>query len=80
MAHTSHDLTLRLGFEFSYEAAAPTPMSLIIQPRLDPWQHLEGEQFSYSPDASVRQYEDVHGNIVRRLDLPAGRTDRKSVV
>ena len=74
MAHTSPHLTLRCGLELTYEAAAPTPMHLIIQPRLDPWQHLEGEQFSFSPDASMRQYADVHGNIVRRFGLPAGRT------
>ena len=74
MAHTPLDLTIRCGLEFAYEAAAPAPMILLIQPRLDPWQHLEGEQFSFSHDVSVRESQDVHGNIVRRFDLPAGRT------
>ena len=70
----SSDLTIRCGLEFSYEAAEPTPMSLLIQPRLDPWQHLQGEQLSFSPDIFLRESEDVHGNIVRIFDLPAGRT------
>ncbi len=74
MAHTPHDITIRCGLEFSYEAVAPTPMILLIEPRLDPWQHLEGEQFSISTDLTLTQSEDAHGNIVRHLDLPPGRT------
>ena len=68
------DITIRVGLELSYEAAAPTPVSLLIQPRLDPWQHLQREQLSFSPDIFIREAEDVHGNIVRIFDLPAGRT------
>ena len=72
MSHTS--ITIRVGLELSYEAAEPTPMSLLIQPRLDPWQHLREEQLSFSPDIFLRESQDVHGNIVRIFDLPAGRT------
>ncbi len=74
MAHTPLDLTIRCGLEFSYDAVAPTPMILLIQPRLDPWQHLEGEQFTVSSDLSLTESEDPHGNIVRHIDLPPGRT------
>ena len=74
MSHASSDITIRVGLELSYEAAAPTPISLLIQPRLDPWQHLQREQLSFSPDIFIREAEDVHGNIVRIFDLPAGRT------
>ena len=72
MSHTS--ITIRVGLELAYEASAPTPMSLLIQPRPDPWQHLQREELSFSPDISYRESEDVHGNIVRIFDLPAGRT------
>ena len=74
MARTPLDLTIRCGFEFAYEAAHPTPMTLLIEPRLDPWQHLEGEDFSVSPGIAIRQFTDPHGNNVRCFDLPAGRT------
>ena len=74
MAHTPNDITIRCGLEFSYDAVAPTSMILLIEPRLDPWQHLEGEQFSISTDLNLTQSEDAHGNIVRHLDLPPGRT------
>jgi len=68
------DLTIRCGLDFAYDAAAPTPIVLLIQPRLDPWQRIEKEQLSFRPDVCVREYEDYHGNIVRRLDLPTGRS------
>jgi transglutaminase-like putative cysteine protease len=68
------DLTIRVGLEFAYEASTPTPIVLLIQPRLDPWQRIEKEQLSFHPDVSVEEHEDVHGNIVHRLNLPVGRS------
>jgi transglutaminase-like putative cysteine protease len=72
--NVSRDITIRCGLEFAYSAFAPTPMILLIQPRLDPWQHLEGEQFAFSPDVTLAESEDMHGNIVRHFVLPPGRT------
>ena len=72
MSHTS--VTIRCGLELSYEASEPTPMSLLIQPRLDPWQHFQAEQFSVTPDGNFSEAEDAHGNIVRIFELPTGRT------
>ena len=37
------DLTIRVGLEFIYEAALPTPIVLLIKPRNDRTQH--GQQF-----------------------------------
>lgn len=74
MAHTPLDLTIRCGLEFSYDAVAPTSMILLIQPRLDPWQHLEAEQFTVSSELALTTSEDPHGNIIRHIDLPPGRT------
>jgi transglutaminase-like putative cysteine protease len=67
------DLTIRCGLDFAYESSAPTPIILLLQPRLDRWQRIEKEQFTFHPDLSVREHEDAHGNIVRRLELPPGR-------
>jgi transglutaminase-like putative cysteine protease len=68
------DLTIRCGLDFAYDATAHTPIVLLLQPRLDPTQRIEKEQLTFHPDLSVREYEDTHGNIVRRLDLPPGRS------
>ena len=68
------DLTIRCGLDFIYEASAPTPMVLLIKPRIDRWQHIEKEQFSFEPHFPLEEHEDEHGNMVHRLILPAGRT------
>jgi len=74
MQNAPLDITIRCGFEFAYEASGPTPIILLIQPRLNRWQRIEAEKFIFHPNLSVREYEDHHGNIVRRLDLPMGRS------
>jgi hypothetical protein len=67
------DLTIRCGLELTYEATTPTPIVLLIQPRLEKGQRIEREQLSFSPDVFVDTYADVHDNIVRRCELPTGR-------
>ncbi len=68
------DLTIRVGLELVYETVAVTPIFLLIQPRLDTLQFIEREQFAFEPKISSLEYEDQNGNIVHRLNLPAGRT------
>ena len=74
MNSVAQELTIRCGFEFVYEAAAPTPAILKTQPRPDPWQRIEKEQRTIFPRVPVQNFEDAHGNIVQRLTLPPGRT------
>jgi transglutaminase-like putative cysteine protease len=74
MTEASRDITLRCGLEFTYAAFAPTPMILLVQPRLDPWQRLDAEQFALSSEVICKESEDMHGNIVRHLVLPPGQT------
>ena len=68
------DLSIRCGLDFVYEAAAPTPIMLVIQPRDGAWQRIEAEELHLGLDLEVEQGEDTHGNVVHRLTLPAGRT------
>ncbi len=68
------DLTVRCGLEFIYEAVAVTPIFLLIKPRLDTRQLIEREQLFFHPRLSSLEYEDQHGNIVHRVNLPPGRT------
>jgi len=66
------DLTIRVGLEFVYRATQPTPILLLIRPRLDPTQHIEKEQLSFDPHVTMEEHEDIHGNLVQRFILPAG--------
>ena len=72
--HPPLDLTIRCGLEFTYEAATPTPIMLVIQPKNDAWQRIESEELHLGLDLEVEQDLDIHGNIVHRFVLPAGRT------
>lgn len=68
------DLTIRCGLDFTYEAVAPTPIVLLIKPRLDRWQHIEREEFSFEPHMPMEEHEDEHGNLIHRLVLAPGQT------
>ncbi len=68
------DLTIRCGFELAYEAFAPTPAVLLLQPRSGPLQLVEQELFSIEPRIPVREIEDGYGNTAHMLVLPVGRT------
>ena len=74
MTRDSRSLTIRCGVDFAYEAEDPTPIVLLIQPRLDAGQRIESEQLQFCPGVAVEEYQDVHRNIVRRFELPVGRT------
>ena len=67
-------ITIRCGLDFTYEASSPTHIVLLIEPRVDPFQAIQCERFQISPDLPVTQYVDTHGNLVRRFELPTGRT------
>jgi transglutaminase-like putative cysteine protease len=68
------DLTIRCGLDFTYEAATPTPITLVAQPRAGAWQRIEAEEMHIGGDLEVEQGEDSHGNLVYRFILPPGRT------
>jgi transglutaminase-like putative cysteine protease len=68
------DITIRAGLEFVYTASAPTPILLLIKPRLDRWQHIEKEQLSFEPHVAMEEHEDEHGNLVHRFVLVQGET------
>lgn len=68
------DLTIRCGFDFTYDAAAPTPIMLVAQPRDGAWQRIEAEELHIGLNLEVEQGEDSHGNVVHRFTLPPGRT------
>jgi len=74
MTTDSTSVTIRCGVDFCYEAADRTPIILLIQPRLDAGQRILSEQLEFSPGVAVEEYQTFHHNIVRRFELPVGRT------
>ncbi len=74
MTNSTRTITIRCGVDFAYDAADSTHIVLLIQPRLEAGQRMLGETLQFSPGITVQEYQDVHGNIVRRFELPAGRT------
>lgn len=74
MLNPTFDLTIRCGLEFVYEAVAPTPIILLIQPRTDVWQRIVAEDLRFGYGLPIWEYQDTHGNLVRRFTLPPGRT------
>ncbi len=74
MTTAPEDLTIRCGVELTYEAVDPTHIMLLIQPRLDRHQRMEWEELTFSPETARQEYTDLHGNLVRRFELPRGTT------
>ena len=74
MANDAPLLTIRCGVDFAYEALDHTHIVLLIQPRAGEGARIDSEQLHFSPGVEAEVYQDVHRNIVRRFELPVGRT------
>ncbi len=67
-------MRLRVGCEFDYESAGPTPTIWQVRPRAEPAQSLAFESWGTSPELPWTSYGDAYGNVCDRLTLPKGRT------
>ena len=67
-------MRVRVGCEFQYDAAGPTPTVWQVRPRADPTQLLASELWETTPSTARSSYHDVYGNICDRLTLPVGQT------
>lgn len=66
-------LLLRVGCSFSFATAAAVPAVFLVRPDgLGPHRLLE-ERWIAEPFVDHRDFVDLHGNVARRLTLPAGR-------
>jgi transglutaminase-like putative cysteine protease len=66
-------MDIKVGFEISYEAAAPTPMVMMLS--IHPSRHADiigRETITAEPDVPIGYYRDSFGNICGRLLAPAG--------
>ena len=68
---TGRILRLRVGCEFRYEVALPTPALFVVRPTAaGPY----GEQWETNPARPFHDYVDLYGNTCRRMTLLPGQT------
>ena len=70
-----HTLTVRIGCAFTYDSMQAVPLILNLKPRRDPSQALQEEKLVLGANLPAEEFDDVHGNIVYRLILQAGRNE-----
>lgn len=73
MNHTPLNLTVRIGCHMVYETQAPTPILLVLRPRLDGRQMVQRETLSFSPYPPFDEFTDAHGNPTYRSMLQPGQ-------
>jgi transglutaminase-like putative cysteine protease len=69
-------MRIRVGFEFTYEFVAPTPMVLMLNVHPSRATDLiKPDQLRTTPTLPMTRYVDAFGNICTRLTAPKGRLD-----
>lgn len=63
---------MRVGCEFRYQVAAPSPAIVQVRPRTDAAHRLVRETWATEPPVPLDEYEDLYGNGIKRLLMPAG--------
>ncbi|SDU04901.1 Transglutaminase-like enzyme, putative cysteine protease [Verrucomicrobium sp. GAS474] len=67
-------MTVRVGCRLVYEAPLPTPILLLIRPRLERPHRILREKLSIPSVRKSDAARDANGNITHRWTLPPGRT------
>src|ERR1043166_4541803 len=66
-------MEIKVGFEITYAAAAPTPMVIMLSIHPSRYSDIIGtESITTEPDVPIGFYRDSFGNICGRLVAPAG--------
>jgi len=73
--HPPLDLTVRVGCALNYETTVPTPILLVLKPRMAPRQLILDERLVFGQVVPTEQLHDTHGNVVYRLTLPPGHNE-----
>jgi transglutaminase-like putative cysteine protease len=73
MKWTPLDITIRVGCHVVYETSVPTPICLVLRPRLDGQQMVREEKLSLGSCGPTDQFEDSHGNLIYRTLLQPGQ-------
>ncbi len=62
-----------MGCEFVFDAPAPSPSVIQVQPHPAFPHALLHESWEFKPAAALREYQDAYGNLCQRLIMPTGR-------
>ena len=67
------DITVRIGCHIVYQTSVPTPILLVLRPRMDGNQLVQQETLSFTPNLATDEFTDAHGNITYRTTLQPGQ-------
>ena len=65
-------MQIRVGCEFCYEAAWPTPAIMQVQPHQEAEQRILHEAWQLTPPLALHAFTDLYGNTCQRLLIPPG--------
>lgn len=65
---------LKLGCDFNYDAAAPTPTIFQVEPNDPARATIHDAAWTNTPEMTLHSYADLYGNPCTRVVLPEGRS------
>ena len=68
-------VTLRIGCHLSYDVTHPTPMLLVLRPRLEGHVLVVQESLSFGIGQPAYEFQDSHGNLTWRSMMMPGRNE-----
>ncbi len=75
MNWTPLNLTVRVGCSLTYETTVPTPVLLMLKPRIEGKVLVMQEKLSFGISLPADEFQDAHGNITYRSLLMPGRNE-----
>ncbi len=67
-------LTVRVGCRLVYQSVDPTPILLMVRPRIDNQQRILDERLTIEPFGRYEEVKDWYGNTIERWELGPGQT------
>ena len=71
---TSPRMTVRVGCRIVYQTIIPTPIILIVKPRLEGQQRYLAEKLTFRGDETAEEFLDHEGNFNQRWVMQSGQT------
>src|ERR1700748_65090 len=75
MIWTPLNLTVRVGCHLAYETTLPTPVLIVLKPRLEGNVLVVQEKLAFGIGLPSYEFQDSHGNITYRSMLMPGRNE-----
>lgn len=72
---TPLNLTVRVGCHLAYHTTVPTPVLLVLRPRLEGKVLVRQEKLSFGIGLPAYEFQDSHGNVTYRSTLMPGRNE-----